>query len=186
MIKFFAGALIGAAAIYGGSKFFKEVQAQSKPAEWHTETVGEVTFTSPFKLAPEKFTSEIPPHVQAMVKSIDQFKAVDSGEVKLYAVKTIYVDGVDMSIAGAAQGSISAMAREIGDKTPIPRFEPIQGKPYEGFIGIYNATINDKKMSIRGAYFGKEQTLYMIIIMYSEKDFAEADAFRLIDSISYL
>lgn len=171
---------------YGEQLIAVVTEKPQKTYDWHLETFGKMSFESPYKIEVEEFTGKLAPEVQLSIESLQQAKSVNSGEVKMIVARTTFTPKVQVIVENAAQGSIEAMAREIGDKMPIPRFDEIEAKPYQGIIGIYNATIDSKKFSIRSAYIAQGQTIYIVAIIYQDKDFAEADAFRILDSINFV
>lgn len=181
-IRFIGIILLG---LYLGMYFKNAKSAKMPVIEWHLETFNDIQFQSPFKLEVDPNMPEIPAEVQAMVKEFKQVRALQSGEVTMNVVKTVYEDKVKVSLDGAATGSINAMALELGDKTPVPNFEEIKGKSYEGYIGIYNTTVENKKILIRAAYIVKGQNLYMVIIMFPEESFSEDQAYKILDSIEF-
>lgn len=181
-IRFIGIILIG---LYLGMYFKNAQSAKSPVIEWHLETFNDIQFQSPFKFESDPDMPEIPAEVQVMVKEFKQVRAVQSGEVRMNIVKTLYEDKVKVSLDGAATGSINGMARELGDQTPVPNFEEIKGKSYEGYIGIYNTTVENKKFFIRAAYIVKGQNLYMLIIMFPEENFSEDQAYKVLDSIEF-
>ncbi len=181
-IRFIGIILLG---LYLGMYFKNAKSAKMPVIEWHLETFNDIQFQSPFKLEVDPNMPEIPAEVQVMVKEFKQVRALQSGEVTMNVVKTVYEDKVKVSLDGAATGSINAMALELGDKTPVPNFEEIKGKSYEGYIGIYNTTVENKKILIRAAYIVKGQNLYMVIIMFPEESFSEDQAYKILDSIEF-
>ncbi|MCM2352573.1 MAG: hypothetical protein NDI63_03075 [Pseudobdellovibrio sp.] len=181
-IRFIGIILIG---LYLGM-YFKDVQSAKLPViEWHTENFNDIQFQSPFKFELDPGMPAVPAEVQVLVKEFKQVRALQSGEVTMNVVKTVYEDKVKVSLEGAATGSINAMAKELGDQTPVPNFEPIKGKSYEGYIGIYSTTVENKKILIRAAYIVKGQNLYMVIIMFPEGSFSEDQAYKILDSIKF-
>ena len=182
-IRFIGIILLG---LYLGMYFKNAQSAKSPVIEWHAETFGDIQFQSPFKLELDPDMPEVPAEVQVMVKEFKQVRAMQSGEVTMNVVKTVYEDKVKVSLDGAATGSINAMAKQLGDQTPVPNFEPIKGKSYDGYIAIYNTTVEKQKTLIRAAYIVKGQTLYMVIIVFPEGNFSEKEAYQILDSIEFV
>lgn len=156
---------------------------KSTQIEWQQVTLNELSFQSPFKIETDPEPVNYPAEVNELIKEYQQWHAVKSGDVQLAIAKIIYQDKVNVSLEGAAVGSINSMAKGYGDKTPIPNFEAIKNKPYDGLIAVYNPTVSGKKTHVRGAYIVRGQTLYMFIAISPEGSFAENDAFKIFDSI---
>lgn len=166
--------------------YFKSAQTANKPTiEWHQEYFGDIEFQSPFKFESDPDMPPIPAEVAVMIKEFRQMRAVGSGDVKMSIAKSVYNDQVKVSLEGAAQGSINAMARDLGDQKAIPSFDPIQGKSYDGYIGIYNTTIDNKMVMIRGAYIVKGQSLYMVLVSFADGQFSEDDIYKVFNSIEF-
>lgn len=153
--------------------------------EWQPIQFKELSFTSPFKIETDPEPVDYPPEVDVLIKEFQQWRAIKSGDVQLGVARIVYHDQANISVDGAATGSINSMARGYGDTTPVPNFEPIQNKPYEGLIAIYNTTVESKKMLIRGAYIVRGQNLYMLIAIFPEGAFAENDVYKIFDSIEF-
>lgn len=166
--------------------YFKNVKDDKQPQiEWQPVTFKELSFQSPFKIETDPEPVSTPPEVEVLIKEFQQWRAVKSGDVQLGVARIVYQDKVDVSLEGAATGSITQMARGYGDTTPVPNFDPIQNKPYNGLIAVYNTTVDNKKMLIRGAYIVRAQNLYMLIAIFPEGSaFVEDDAYKIFDSIA--
>lgn len=181
-VRFIGIILLG---LYLGMYFKNAKSANAPVIEWHQEKFGDIEFQSPFKFESDPDMPAIPAEVEVMIKEFGQMRALNSGEVKMSIAKTVYNDQVKVSLEGAAQGSIRAMARDLGDQTAIPNYDPIKGKSYDGYIGIYNTTIDNKNVLIRGAYIVKGQSLYMILVSFAEGQFAEDDIYKVFNSIEF-
>lgn len=176
----FSTALVGGAV---GILFSNYIMSKPKAEiSWHRETVNEISFDSPFKLVPEAFKEKLPPEAEAAIKKIQQFGAVKSGNTKMMVLSTTYADSTPVSLEGAAQGSIGSLAQVVKDPTPVPQFQKISGKNFNGYIANYNPS-TEKSLSVRAAYVQSGQTIYMVILMITNNELTESEAFKILDSI---
>lgn len=164
--------------------YFKNISDDKKvQIEWQPVAFKELSFQSPFKVETDPEPVKNPPEVEVLIKEYQQWRAVKSGELQFAIARIVYQDKVSVSLEGAAAGSINSMAQGYGDKTPVPSFDPIQNKPYSGLTAIYNTTVDNKKMLIRGAYIVRGQNLYMFIAIFPDGSFAENDIYKIFESI---
>lgn len=166
--------------------YFKNIADEKKPKiEWRQVTFKELSFQSPFKIEADPKLVKTPAEVEVSIKEFQQWRAVNSGDIHLGVGRVVYQDKVELSLDSAAMGSINSVAQGYGDTTPVPSFEHIQNKSYSGLTAIYNTTVDNKKMLIRGAYIVRGQNLYMVIVIFPDGSFVENDVYKIFDSISF-
>ncbi|AZZ37145.1 hypothetical protein CIK05_10195 [Bdellovibrio sp. qaytius] len=170
-------------AFINGYRVYKRLSQRHKTEiSWHIEKVDDLTFNSPYSIAPVNHTQELTPGEQAVVKKTQQYRSVKSGQVGLLIAMTTYVDKFEIHIDRIAKASIQQYAQTLNDPSPGPQFSTIKDKKYHGIFANYKPSTMSNYW-IRAAYVQSGQKVYMIVLMIAGNELSEADTVKLFDSI---